>query len=111
MEQYEHNVADHEDPLPGPTWLVGFIGVVLLNVVFLGVAALYYGAEVEGDQDKLMEIEPAELEALRAAQEARLSGPARMVKEMAAGALVDQRIVIPIDDAMARIASEGGGVR
>ena len=33
----EHNPGDHEDPLPGPTWIVTFLGVVLLAVIILGI--------------------------------------------------------------------------
>ena len=36
-DHYEHNIDNHGDPAASSTWLVGFIGVVLLVVTMLGV--------------------------------------------------------------------------
>ena len=44
-EVYEHNPGDHEDPLPGPTWILGILGSGLLGVVVLGVTALFFNAD------------------------------------------------------------------
>ena len=107
-DYYEHNPGDHEDPLPGPTWLIGFIGVVLLVVVVLGVTALYFDTETEEATVSVLQTTPMELEELDAQQLARLEGPPRWEVEVAEGSVTARRIVIPIDEAMERIVVEMG---
>ena len=54
---FEHNVGDHEDPVAGPTWMIGFIGVVLLVVVVLGVASVYFQAEKTVEREVVLAVE------------------------------------------------------
>ena len=107
MKHFEHNRSDHEDPLPAPTWLVGFIAVVLLVVIFLGLTSIYYGAMEEELVVKDYEVEPAERLKLHEAQMVRLEGPARWERTVVDGQ-VTERLVIPIEDAMAKIVEEAG---
>ncbi len=113
---YEHNPGDHEDPAPGPTWLIGFIGVVLLVVVVLGVTALFFDTETEEAAVNVLQTKALDLEELKALQLARLEGPARWEVEIKEGTVASRRIVIPIDEAMQQVvvemgspASRGGG--
>ena len=71
-EVFEHNPGDHEDPLTGPTWIIGFLGAVLLVVIMLGLTALYYSAAYQQEEIKIINPEPQELERLRTQQWAQL---------------------------------------
>jgi hypothetical protein len=106
-EVFEHNPGDHDDPLPGPTWIVGFLGVVLLLVIMLGLTALYYNAVYQEDMKKIVLRDPQELEHLRQQQLAILTSPPRLVEEKVTvpnqTPPVEQIIhalAIPIDQAM-----------
>ena len=108
-EVYEHNPLDHEDPLPGPTWMVGFIGVVLLVVVVLGITALYYGAKQEDEIVKVVEAEPIELLVMRAQQSEQLHVTRWEEREEVDAEGNPERVralVIPIDRAMEIVAGE-----
>ena len=107
-EVFEHNPGDHEDPLPGPTWMVGLLGTVLLTVIMLGLTALYYNAEHQEDTIKVIQRDPAELENLRAVQFARLTGEPRLEERIAENFQVVEEIVIPIDEAMRLVVEEAG---
>lgn len=104
-EVFEHNPGDHEDPLTGPTWIIGFLGSVLLAVIVLGLTALVYNAQHEETQIKIIQRDPQELENLRAAQTARITGEPRWV-EVLEGEKVVQHLVIPIDQAMQLVVNE-----
>ena len=106
-EYFEHNRGDHEDPLPGPTWLVAFIGAVLLAVVCLGVTALLYRAAEEEETEKLA-AEPAMLEAVRQSQRARITAPPHWEVTEIDNRIDERRLVIPIEDAMQKIVEESG---
>lgn len=103
-EVFEHNVGDHEDPLTGPTWIVGFLGAVLLAIVGLGLTALYYNADKRMVDQKIVEQTYPEFENLKAEQLAKLQGPPRKVEVMENDTKVGT-VVIPIEDAM-RIYAE-----
>lgn len=105
---YEHNPDDHEDPVAGVTWMIGFIGTVLLVVIVLGVTSIYFGAEIDEERETILAVEPLDLETLNAKQVAQLQGPPRWVITRLDQEEVDRQLIIPIDDAMARIAAEMG---
>ncbi len=104
-ELYEHNPEDHEDPVSGATWFVGFLGAVLLVVTLLGVAALYYKVKAEKVQAVVITPDQAEVKELRRQQEALLTGPTRWVERDDQGQTVDA-LVIPIERAMELIVQE-----
>jgi len=121
-EIYEHNPGDHEDPVPGPTWIIGFLGAVLLVVIMLGITALYYTQRKQENQQKVVLRDPDELVKLHKAQARRLGAPAHWevtavqeeVKVDGKPAIKTTRsksLVIPIELAMQRViaeASRGG---
>ena len=108
-ESYEHNLGDHEDPLPGPTWTVGIVGGVALAVSLLGVSALLYDMMGEERQVKILDAEvPTAVEVLHAQQLQRLQGPPRL--ELRPGNLEGEAsLVIPIEDAMRLVVQEAQG--
>lgn len=113
-EVFEHNPGDHEDPLPGPTWIITFVGAVLLAVIMLGLTALLYNAQKEEEEIKLISRDPQELQDLRARQEAQIHGDPRWVEEAvtlegAQQEQVTQALVIPIEQAMELVVKEGTG--
>ena len=100
-EVFEHNPGDHEDPLPGPTWIVALLGGVLLAVIGMGLTALFYNAQTQEEARKVLMRDPAELENLRAAQLARLHAPAHWeISTDIASGQQQKVLIIPIDDAM-----------
>ncbi|MHC4991565.1 MAG: hypothetical protein ACYTGC_11355 [Planctomycetota bacterium] len=110
-EIYEHNPEDHEDPIPAATWLIGFIGAVLLVIIVLGLTSLFYGADAEELERKVLAQTPIDRDRLEQTQLAWLEGPPRRVVTQQDGEIVDDQIVIPIEDAMARVVAEMGGDR
>ncbi|HWB19293.1 MAG TPA: hypothetical protein VG711_03255 [Phycisphaerales bacterium] len=116
---YEHNPGDHEDPVAGPTWIIGFLGAVLMVVITLGVSALYYRERTEQDKVVVVDRNPRELEDLRAAQSARLSAAAHWennstMEEVKEGGktynviTTTKSLIIPIEQAMADVVKEAG---
>ena len=106
-DHYEHNIDDHEDPAASSTWLVGFIGVVLLVVTMLGVTALYYNVKASKEQDVVLDEPFIEVEKARARQERRLNTPARWV-ERDEGGEVTRELAIPLERAMKIVVEEYG---
>jgi hypothetical protein len=102
-DTFEHNPGDHEDPLAGPTWTISFIGVALLAVSMLGVAALFYDVEGIERDVKVLAVPVEEVATMRAAQEARLAGPVRLERRIEG----EDSLVIPIEQAMEAVVSEG----
>ena len=106
MSEYqEHNPGDHEDPQASSTWLIGIMGIIVLVVSVLGLTALYFnrlGVEVH---DKVVTVDPQELQNLLAGQQARLDTHHldQYDEEIA--------LVIPIDKAMELVAQQYGGRR
>lgn len=107
-EHYEHNVGDHEDPLPGPTWLVGFIGTVLVIVIVLGITGLFAGARRANEQAAIVEREPVQLETLRAQWARELAQRPQPVDVVMDGVVEERVVEIPIEDAMAAIVRQYG---
>ena len=106
-DYYEHNIDDHEDPAASSTWLVGFIGVVLLVVTMLGVTALYYNVKAQRVDVKVVQPEIDEPRKLRIQQEQQLTAPARWV-ERDDGGEVTRELHIPLDRAMKIVVEEYG---
>lgn len=105
-DNFEHNPGDHEDPLPGPTWIIGILGAVLLGVVILGVTALFFNADSRMVDDKVMTSAYPEYQNLKAEQLAKIEGQPRIVQVNENDRVIDT-VVIPIDQAMAKIAERG----
>ena len=100
----EHNTGDHEDPLPGPTWTVGVIGVVLLAVSVLAVAALFYERASVEREIKVLSQPTIYLMAVNAEQLAHLEGPVRIESRSED----EDSLVIPLEDAMTLTVREFG---
>lgn len=105
LEYYEHNPGDHEDPVAGPTWLMGLVGTILLVVIIFGLTAMYYNAQARKTEEKLLQRDPLELRLYRQQQEAMLTGEPRWVVEQV-NDMETRRYVIPIDQAMDRVVQE-----
>ena len=106
-DYHEHNIDDHEDPAASSTWLVGFIGVVLLVVTMLGVTALYYNVKADRVDEKVVKPDRWDVKKLRIQQEGRLTAPARW-EERDDGGEVTRELVIPLDRAMKIVVEEYG---
>ena len=107
MEYYEHNPGDHEDPVAGPTWLMGIIGAVLLVVIIFGLTAMYYNAQGEQSRAQRYDRDPFELREYKQQQAQLLHGEPRWVTEQANEQQVRRR-VIPIDEAMDLLVQQSG---
>ena len=105
-DSLEHNPGDHEDPLAGPTWAVSFVSIGLFVAIVLGVTALAYTMRDAEIRTAVIDQPNAQVEGLKAAQNARLTAPPH--RELRAENGGDPAIVIPIDEAMRRIAQEHG---
>ncbi len=102
-DPFEHNPTDHEDPLAGPTWTIGIIGMVLLAVTVLAVAAVFYDFDTAEREIKIETAPTKAVEQLAAEQRLRLAG---MRRERRVGG--EEAVVIPIDLAMELMAHEAG---
>ena len=102
---HEHNLEDHEDPLPGPSWMIGILGTILLVVIVLGLSAMYYDAYSRVENQAVITAMPQELLDLNAEQQKRL--------DTAHKDIFDEEIalVIPIEKAMELVADEYGTSR
>ncbi len=107
-DHFEPNPDDHEDPAASSTWLVGFIGAVLLIVMMLGVTALYYNVKADRVDVKVVQVDVDEPKDLRDSQERRLTDSAHWEERDDGGEIVRQ-LVIPIERAMALVAAENVG--
>jgi hypothetical protein len=109
-EVFEHNPSDHEDPLTGPTWIVAFLGAVLLIVITLGLTALFYNAQAQEEHQKLIMRDPMELGNLQARQREQLTGTPRWVEQQidveGSTPQLTRSLVIPIERAMELVAAE-----
>jgi hypothetical protein len=105
---YEHNIGDHEDPVPSATWLIGFLGAVLLLVICLGITALAYSEQHVEFVDKVETATVEQLQQLRQEQEARLNAePHWQITKTDAGE--DKALIIPLDQAMQAVIGEYRG--
>ena len=107
-DHHEHNLDDHEDPSASSTWLLGFIGAVLLVVTMLGVTALYYNVKAQQVDEKVVKVNINDVTNARAKQQGRLTDSAHWEEREDGGEIV-RELVIPIDQAMAIVAAENGG--
>jgi hypothetical protein len=122
-EHAEHNPNDHEDPLPGVTWIVGIGGAIVLVVVFEALTALFYHAREDEIVKVVHHINEPEVAATVEAQEALLHGTSRTetrpvllpdgkIKLAPDGAEETELVTIPtipIDRAMEEIVTTYGG--
>jgi hypothetical protein len=100
-----HSLTDRDDPAAGPTWVIGLIGVLLLVVAILVIAAVTYRSLTLEFEQKVSAQAPQELEELRREQTARLTDPPRW--EIRPGSGEGERsLVIPIEQAMKAMAEE-----
>ena len=105
-DQYEHNIGDHEDPRASSTWLIGFIGAVLVVVTMLGVTALYYNVKTSQEKE-VVEGEPyIDVKETRARQEGLITRHPRWVEVDDGAGGIRRELAIPIDRAMQLIADE-----
>jgi hypothetical protein len=98
-EHFEHNVGDHEDPVPASTWLVGAIGAVLLIVIVFGLTALYYNAYLEEADTKLVQKPTFDLQRYTERQRQHFVVEEKWV-EREVGENRIRAKVIPLDQAM-----------
>jgi hypothetical protein len=111
-EVFEHNPGDHDDPLPGPTYLIGLLGAVLLIVIGLGITALFFNADQAEIIRKVVDRDPMELENLRSQQQALLTASPHWESyqvEDQSGVKDVTALVIPIDQAMELTVKEYAG--
>lgn len=104
-EVFEHNPGDHDDPLAGPTYIVGLLGAVLLVVIVMGVTALFFNADDQEIVKKVVISDPAELDALRAQQQALLHASPHWENYTENDKPV-KALIIPISQAMELTAKE-----
>ena len=107
-DHHEHNLDDHEDPSASSTWLIGFIGVVLLIVTMLGVTALYYNVKAVQVDAEVVKVDIDDVTNARARQERRLTDSAHWEERDDGGEIV-RELVIPIERAMELVAAEYAG--
>jgi hypothetical protein len=108
-DQTEHNPNDHEDPLPGPTWIVGVGGSVVLIVVITALTALFYQARDEQYVMDYVDATEPDAVALAAEQAKLLTGTQRIEIREEGDKKVEVPIrTIPIDQAMEQIINRYG---
>ena len=71
-DSYEHSPGDHEDPLAGPTWVIGVAGTAILIATVLGVTALFYDVADREIVTKEEQTGPKPADVMREAQLSRL---------------------------------------
>lgn len=103
---YEHNLGDHEDPMSGPTWLVGFVGMIILIVIILAVTAVLKFTVSQVEQQALIELDVAELTAVKQRDFERLHSGPRIVEYVDVDGNVQTRLAIPIDRAIEQLAED-----
>ncbi len=107
-EVFEHNPGDHDDPVTGQTWLIGFLGTLVLVAMMLGLTAIYYNAKAREIHKVVVSPERLEVLQLRQEQQALLTGPPRWVTRDD-GAETVRALIIPIERAMELVVMEGVG--
>ncbi len=103
----EHNIDDHEDPAASSTWLMGFIGAVLLVVTMLGVTALYYNLKATQVDTEVVQVDIDDVKKARSEQEGRLTAPVHW-EERDDGGEVTRELIIPLERAMTIVVEEYG---
>jgi hypothetical protein len=113
-EQFEHNPGDHDDPVGDTTWVVGIGGAVILTVLVIAIAVLYYHTDQEVLVERVINEMPDELVRYRNDQESKLAdwGPIPVLDEtgkpaIGANGQPRQRVHMPISRAMDIIVAEG----
>ncbi len=102
---YEHNPDDHEDPLTGPTLMVGGLGAVALVAILLVLTALYYNAKADEVEEQVVLQERREVRDLHDEQAQVLQVAGQWVDRDDGGQTI-RAYIIPIDRAMELIVEE-----
>lgn len=100
-EDHQHYTIPpgESDPKTLATVVVGVLGVLVTGLIILGLEVVYYKTERREFQRKVVDVEPAQLRSVEAAQLEKLRNY-RMVDE-ATG-----QVAIPIEHAMERVVAE-----
>ena len=106
---FEHNPGDHEDPMGGPTWLVGIVGAIILIVVLFGVQAVLKATERDTADEFVTQLDLSELNSVRARGAERMVDAPRVVEYIDENGQVQTRVAIPIDDAIKVTLRDFGG--
>jgi len=104
-QTYEHNPGDHEDPAPGMTWMMGIIGILILVVIYFGIAAVYRDSDRLDDADKYQAEAELPVEAVERAAKQQIQTNTWMTVENAEG-VKENRWTIPIDRSMELMAQQ-----
>jgi hypothetical protein len=100
-DQSEHNPTDHEDPLAGPTWIVGVGGTVVLIVVVTALTALFYQAQNEDYEAVYVDATEASTQAIAEGQRHLLTATTRKEQRDENGKTIEVDVrTIPIDRAI-----------
>jgi hypothetical protein len=104
-DAFEHNPGDHEDPLAGPTWLIGALGVLTLVIILMVLTAIYYNTKAEEVKENFITPVREDVVAMKTRQEALLHEPAGWVERQEGGETV-RAYVIPIERAMELVVQD-----
>ncbi len=114
-EQFEHNPGDHDDPVGDSTWAIGIGGAFVLTVLVISVAVLFYRADSELIDERVVREMPKEYLDLQKQWDEQLVnwGTAPVVDDegnpvMDANGKPAKRIHIPVRNAMELIVKESG---
>ena len=119
MAHHDHNTpldqlpGDVEDPRSMQTWIFGAMSVVLMIVVVLAVAAMYYGAVFRETNGKLISVRTQASQVMREARTlATMQEPHWETYTNADGDLVGEKTLkIPADQAAQLIVERYGSGR
>jgi methyl coenzyme M reductase alpha subunit len=103
--------GDTEDPISGPTWVVGLAAAILTLVTVLGVTALYYAAERAEAQHKVMSVRSQEAGIRREADRMALMNEAHWEQWTDADGVIagERTLVVPMDTARDIVKKRWGG--
>jgi len=106
-----HVSGDAEDPIMGPTWVVGLVTSILTLVTVLGVTSIYYAAKRAEVQHKVMSVRSEEAGIRREADRMALMNEAHWEQWTDAdGVLAGERtLVVPMDTARELVKKRWGG--
>lgn len=105
-QTFEHNPGDHEDPMGGPTWLVGIIGVIILIVVLFGVQSVLKATQTSAHDEFVVIPNVTELNAVHERDAKKFVAAPQVVEYVDEFGEITTRLAIPIEDAMKLTAGE-----
>lgn len=102
-----------EDPEVGWTWFISLASMVVLTITVVGVAVLFFAFEDSEVESKFIDVPSRQMTELRTEQKALLEKYERYSVIPTGGTEADaeQRIRIPIDQAMEVTVAESHGQR